>query len=152
MRVYNRKAPASFAIKEKLEAGIVLSGAEVKSVRQGRVDLSGAYGRIIGSEAYLVGAKIFPYQDTRYANYNPSRTRKLLLHKREIIALKSKITQGNFTLVPLSLYIRNNLVKLELGLAQGKKKFEKREDLKKKELKRKTEQELKEIQRLGKMR
>lgn len=135
-----------YNILEKFEAGIHLTGAEVKSVKGGHMSLDGAFVRIIGSEAYLVNAQIFPYPNARTENYEPRRTRKLLLHKKEIIALKTKTEQSGLTLVPISCYTTSHrrevvvgqshasnkagLVKLEIAIARGKKKFEKREALK----------------------
>jgi len=141
MRVLNRRAFHDFHLLEKLEAGIHLTGPEVKSVKGGHMSLAGAFVRIIGSEAYLVNAQIHPYPHARLENYDPKRTRKLLLHKKEIIALKSKLASG-LTLVPLSCYTKQGLVKLELALARGKKKYEKREAIKRRDLERKMEEEL----------
>ncbi|RJQ27430.1 SsrA-binding protein SmpB [Candidatus Parcubacteria bacterium] len=145
VQIHNKTAPASFKIFEKIEAGIVLLGSEVKAVRGGHADLTGSYVKIMESEAYLVNAKIFPYKFSRIEGYDESRTRKLLLHKREIIALKSKISQGNFTLTPLSMYVSNSVIKLEIGLSKGKKQFEKKKLLKEKDIQRDIERELKEI-------
>lgn len=148
MKIFNKSAPSSYHIFEKVEAGIVLTGAEVKAVKTKRADLTGSYVKIIGSEAYLVNAKIYPYEYARTEGYDEARTKKLLLHKKEIIALKSRLAQGNLTLVPLSLYERNGFIKLELGLGQGKKKYEKKRDLKKRDLERETKQELKNVIKL----
>lgn len=145
IRIFNKTAPASYKITEKFEAGIVLLGSEVKAVRQGHADLTGSYVKIIGSEAYLVNAKIFPYKFSRIENYDEARTRKLLLHKKEIIALKSRLAQGKFTLVPLSIYTKNDFIKLQIALASGKKKFEKKREMKQKDLQREAEQELKRV-------
>jgi SsrA-binding protein len=142
MKITNRQAPRAFAIEEKLEAGIVLMGSEVKAIRQGHADLSGAYVKIMGSEAYLVNARIYPYEYARVENYDEKRTRKLLLHKRQIIALKSRLAEGKFTLVPVSMYI-NHIIKLELALARGKKKFDKKRDIKKRDMDRQAQIELK---------
>ena len=104
MKITNRRAFFDYQILERLEAGINLYGTEVKAIRQGHADLTGSHVRIMGSEAYLINAKIFPYQYARPENYDEKRTRKLLLHKSEIIALKSKTEGQNLTLVPLSIY------------------------------------------------
>lgn len=142
MKITNRRAYHDYHILEKLEAGIHLTGPEVKSVKGGHMSLEGAFVRIIGSEAYLVNAQIFPYPHARLENYDPRRTRKLLLHKKEIIALKTKINQQDLTLVPLSCYNKQGFLKLEIALARGKRKYEKREALKRKDLEREMEEEL----------
>lgn len=145
MKIRNKSAPSSFNIIEKIEAGIVLLGSEVKAVRGGHADLTGSYAKIIGSEAYLINAKIFPYKFARIQGYDESRTRKLLMHKKQIIAIKSRLDQGNLTLVPLSFYTHEGLIKLELGLARGKKKFEKKRALKERDIQREAERELKDM-------
>ncbi len=143
MKVFNKTAPANYKIKEKVECGIVLLGSEVKAVKEGHLDLSGSYVKIIGLEAYLLNTKIFPYKYARIDGYDESRTRKLLLHKREILTLKSSLSQGNLTIVPISMYTIGELVKLEIAVVAGKKKFEKREDIKKRDIKRQVEEETK---------
>ena len=144
MKITNRRAFFDYTIIEKFEAGINLTGQEVKSVKGGHLSLDGSYVKILGSEAYLVNAQIHPYLNARVENYDPNRTRKLLLHKKEIISLKSKIDQSNLTLVSLECYnTTHGLLKLTVGLAKGKKLFEKREALKKKDLDRQVEEELK---------
>lgn len=144
MKILNSK-PNISKILEKIEAGIVLLGSEVKAIRLGHVDLGSSYVKIIGSEAYLINAKIFPYEYSRIENYDEQRTRKLLLHKKEILALKSKLDQGNFTLVPLSLYIKNGNIKLEIALGKGQKAFERRKDSKKRVMERVAQRELKNL-------
>lgn len=144
MKIINRRAIRDFQILEKFEAGINLTGGEVRSVKTGHADLSGSFVRIIGSEAYLTNAKIYPYEYARPEGYDERRTRKLLLHKKEIIALKSRVEGSNLALVPLSIYTKDRLVKLEIALARGKKKYEKREAIKKRDLEREIEAELKE--------
>src|SRR3972149_4246692 len=111
MKITNRRAFFDYQLLDRFEAGINLYGHEVKAVRQGKAELAGSFVRIIGSEAYLVNAKIFPYEYARPEGYDERRTRKLLLHKREIIALKSKIEGSNMSLVPLSLYDTRHLIK-----------------------------------------
>ncbi len=142
MKITNRRAFFDYNIIERFEAGIHLTGPEVKSVKSGHMSLEGSFVRIVGSEAYLVNAQIFPYTNARLDNYDPRRTRKLLLHKKEIIALKTKIEQGNLTLIPIGCYNKRGLLKLEMALARGKKKFEKREAIKKKDIERSVEEEL----------
>lgn len=142
MKITNKKAFFDYEIHEKFEAGINLFGAEVKAIRLGHADLSGSFVKIVGSEAYLINAKVFPYQYARPEGYDERRSRKLLLHKREIIALKSRIDGANLSVIPLSLYTTNHLIKVELALGKGKKKFEKKEAKKKKDLQREIEQEM----------
>ncbi len=142
MKITNRKAFFNYQLLERFEAGINLYGHEVKSVRLGKADLTGSFIRIIGSEAYLVNAKIFPYQPGQIEGYDESRTRKLLMHKKEIIALKSKTDGANLALVPVSLYLKHGFVKVEIALGKGKKKYEKREAIKKRDIRRHIEHEL----------
>ena len=148
MKIFNKQAPSSYNILEKLEAGIALLGSEVKAVKGGHADLSSSYVKIIGSEAYLVNAKIFPYEYARVEGYDEARTRKLLLHKKEIISLKSRLAQGNLTMVPLSLYEKDQFIKVQLALSRGKKRVEKKRALKERDLKREAEIELKNMSKL----
>ncbi|MDO8620846.1 MAG: SsrA-binding protein SmpB [Candidatus Levybacteria bacterium] len=143
MRITNKRAFFDYEISDKFEAGIRLLGPEVKAVRLGHADLTGSFVKIIGSEAYLINAKIFPYQyAANLEAYDESRSRKLLLHKKEIISLKSKMEGSNLNIVPISLYTTKSFIKLELGLGKGKKKYDKKEAIKKKDIQRQTEQEL----------
>lgn len=141
MKITNRRAFHDYTVLETLEVGIHLTGPEVKSVKGGHADLTGSFVRIIGSEAYLVNAKIFPYEFAQEENYDSQRTRKLLLHKREILSLKSKTEGANCTIVPLSLYTKGPLVKVELALARGKKKYDRREALRRRDLQREMARE-----------
>jgi SsrA-binding protein len=143
MKITNKRAYHDYIITETLEAGINLLGSEVKAVRLGHVDLTGSFVRIRGSEAYLVNAKIFPYKYARPESYDERRTRKLLLHKREIFALKSKTEATNLTLVPVSMYTTHNLIKTALGIAKPKRQADKRQALKKKDLERELEEDFK---------
>lgn len=143
MKIINKSAPSNFVIIDRMEAGIMLLGSEVKAIKAEHADLSGSHIKIVGSEAFMVNAKIFPYKFARVEQYDEARTRKLLLHKREIVALKSRITQGGFTIIPLSLYDKNGYIKLEIGIAKGKKQHEKRAVLKKRVVDREIERELK---------
>lgn len=141
MKITNRRAFFDYQIFERFEAGINLYGAEVKAVKLGQADLAGSHVKIIGSEAYLVNAKIFPYKYAQPEGYDARRTRKLLLHKKEIIALKTKTKGEGLTVVPVSLYTtERNLIKVELALAKGKRKFEKKRAIKEKDLERELEQ------------
>lgn len=143
MKITNRKAFYNYFLLEHFEAGVHLHGAEVKAVRLGHIDLSGSFVRIIGSEAYLVNAKIFPYEYARPEGYDANRTRKLLLHKKQIISLKSKMEGSNLTVVPVSVYTKRVLVKVELALARSKKKFDKKQAAKQRDIDRETEEILK---------
>ena len=141
MKIFNKKATFEYKILERLEAGVNLTGAEVKSIKGGHAQLTGAFVRIIGSEAYLVNAQIFPYIYARPEGYDPKRTRKLLLHKTELIRLKSKLDGANLTLIPLSWYTKGPLVKLEVALARGKKEYEKREGKRREDQRRELDRE-----------
>ena len=140
MKIVNKRAYHDYEIEERMEAGINLIGAEVKAIRLGHADLTGSHIRIMGGEAYLVNGKIFPYQYARPESYDERRTRKLLLHKKQILALKSKMDGQNLTIVPLSLYTTGTLIKLEIALAKGKKQYEKKETIKQRDLDREQEQ------------
>lgn len=142
MKISNKKAYFDYQILETFEAGINLYGSEVKAVRLGRADLTGSFVRIIGAEAYLINANIFPYQSGQTEDYDAQRTRKLLLHRKEIISLKSKTDGANLALVPISLYFKHGFLKLEIGLGKGKKQYEKRESIKKKDIQRHIEHEI----------
>ncbi len=143
MKIPNRKATFDYQLLDKFEAGINLHGAEVKAVRAGHVDLAGSFVRIINNQAQLVNAKIFPYAFARVDTFDTTRTRKLLLHKKEIISLKSKMDGANLTIVPVSLYTTHGLIKIELALAKSKKKFDKKESIKNRDIDRDTEREIK---------
>ena len=145
MKITNRRVFFDYSILERFEAGINLYGAEVKAVRLGHADLTGSHVRIMGNEAYLINAKIFPYQYSRPEGYDEKRTRKLLLHKREIIALKSKTEGQNLTLVPISMYTTKSFIKVEIALGKGKKQYDKKEAIKKKDIQREIEQEMEEV-------
>jgi len=122
----NRRARHEYALDETFEAGIVLTGTEIKSIRAGRVNLAEAYARIEKGEAWLIGAHIAPYEQGNRNNHEPTRTRKLLLHRDQIAELVGRTQAKGFTLVPLKLYIRSGLAKLELGVGRGKKTYDKR--------------------------
>lgn len=134
----NRKAYHNYFIQDTIEAGIVLTGTEIKSIRSGRVSLGEAYVRPEGGELWLVGAHIARYEAASYQSHEPTRRRKLLLHRREITALTSKMAEKGFTLVPLRLYIKGRIAKLEIGQAKGKKLYDKRESI----IRRETEREM----------
>lgn len=139
----NPRAYFDYDILETFETGLVLSGQEVKAVKANKVSLRGAYVKIINSQPVLLGAIISPYQPNNVpADYDPQRTRSLLLKKKEVRDLFEKITATGATLVPLKIYSKHNLIKLEVGLARGKKKYDKRETLKKREVEKKIRREL----------
>ncbi len=139
MRVINKRARFNYRLIDELETGISLTGKEVKAVRAGLVDLTSAHGKILRGEVYLVGAVI---NASRAQNYDPSRSRKLLLHKKEIVSLQNKMKQKKLTLVPTAMYTRGRLIKLKLALAKIKRKFEKKETIKKRDIEREIEKEL----------
>jgi SsrA-binding protein len=122
----NRRARFEYAVEETLEAGIVLTGTEIKSIRAGRANLAEAYARIEHGEAWLIGAHIAPYEQGNRNNHEPTRTRKLLLHRDQIAELAGRTQAKGFTIVPLKLYIRDGMAKLELGIARGRKAHDKR--------------------------
>ncbi len=134
----NRKAHHLYSIEETYEAGIQLLGCEVKSLREGRANLSDSFARIVNGELFLYNFHISPYPHSLEAkNLDPTRTRKLLMHKREIKRLSGKVQEKGYTLVPLKVYFNERgLAKVELGLARGKKVFDRREDIKRRELDR----------------
>ena len=135
----NKKAWHNYFIEDKYEAGISLLGTEVKSLREGKANLGDSYGKIKNGEIFLVDAHISPYTHGNRFNSDPLRTRKLLLHKKEIRRLIGKIQEKGFTLIPLRLYFSNGKAKVELGLAKGKKLFDKRETIKRKTMERDME-------------
>ncbi len=145
MKIYNRKFKRDYQEVEKLEVGIALTGAEVKSVRAGRIRLEDAFVKIIGSEVVLINAEISIYEFARPQGYDLRRSRKLLLHKREIIRLKTKMaSHSGLTLVPVSCYNKASLIKLEVALAKGRKSLEKKRLDKAKDVKRQEQREAKE--------
>ena len=140
----NRKARFEYFIEETIEAGIALKGTEVKSVRQGKCNIKEGYAQIVGGEAYLFNVHISPYEQGNIYNQDPIRSRKLLLHKREIRKLIEYVAQKGYTLVPLTVYIKDGLVKVEIGVGRGKKLYDKREDIARKDAERKIQRQLKE--------
>ena len=136
MKIINRKAGFNAEIQDHFEAGIILTGAEVKAVRLGQADLTASFAKIRGQEMYLYNVRIFPYQYARPDGYDERRTRKLLLHRKQILGLKAKMEGANLTLTPLSMYTTRGLVKVELGLGKPKKLFQKKQAIKKRDLDR----------------
>jgi len=139
----NKKAYHDYHIEEKFEAGIVLTGTEVKALREGKANLKDSYARVKDGEIFLVNAHISPYSCGNIYNHDPKRTRKLLMHAREIDRLLGKVKERGFTLVPLSLYFnKRNMAKMEIALAKGKTLYDKRESIKRKDEKRLREREI----------
>ncbi len=138
----NRKAYHEYYILDTFEAGMVLTGTEIKSIRAGRVNLRDGYATVQNDEAWLMNIHIAPYDQASRENHEPRRARKLLLHRREISRLLGKLQQKGLTLIPLQLYLKGHLAKVELGLAQGKKLYDKRAALKEKETQRQIAREV----------
>ena len=134
----NRKAYHNYLIGDSVEAGIVLTGTEIKSVRAGRVSLSDAYVRPEAGELWLLNAHIARYEASSYLSHEPTRPRKLLLHRKQIDSLTSKVLERGFTLIPIRLYIKDKVAKIEVALAKGKKLYDKRESI----IRRETEREI----------
>ncbi len=145
MRILNKRAPYDYELVEKFEAGINLLGQEVKAIRLGHADLTGSFARITGSEVYLINAKIYPYEFARSQDYDQKRTRKLLLHKKQIIAIKTKTEGANLTIVPVSLYTTRNLIKVELAIGKPRKLINKKERIKKADQDRDIQRTLKDF-------
>ena len=139
----NKKAYHDFFIDEKLEAGISLYGTEVKSLRMGKCSIKEAYVHVVGGEAFIYGMNISPYEKGNIFNKDPLRERKLLLHKKEISRLAGVQSEKGFTLMPLRVYFKRGKVKVEVGIARGKKLYDKRQDIAKRDLKRETERQFK---------
>jgi SsrA-binding protein len=143
----NRKAFHDYSILEQVEAGLSLTGTEVKSVRAGRVNLRDSFARAQGGEMWLWNAHIAPYEQGNRWNHEPTRTRKLLLHRREIAHLAAEAKQGGFTIVPLSVYDKKGNIKVQLGLAKGKRQYDKRESIAKREAQRDIDRAIRAAQR-----
>ncbi|MCB6609822.1 SsrA-binding protein SmpB [[Clostridium] symbiosum] len=139
----NKKAYHDYFIDEKYEAGIELYGTEVKSLRMGKCSIKESFIKVENNQVYVYGMHISPYEKGNIFNKDPLRTRKLLLHKLEIRKMQSKIKEKGYTLVPLQVYFKGSLVKVEVGLARGKKLYDKRDDIAKKDAKREIEREFK---------
>ncbi len=141
----NPTAYHNYNIEDKLEAGIVLTGTEIKSIRNGKANLKDCYAYIKNREVYICGMHISPYEQGNIFNKDPLRDRKLLLHKKEIDKLIGLTKQKGYTLVPISIYFQGSLVKVELGIGKGKKLYDKRQDLAKKDAQRQIEHNLKSL-------
>ncbi len=143
----NKKAWHDYFVDEKYEAGIALFGTEVKSIRAGAVNLKDSYCSVKDGELFMLGVHISPYEKGNIFNREPRRERKLLMHKREIMKINGALTQKGYTLVPLSLYFSGKNVKVELGLCRGKKLYDKRDTIAKKEVNREIDRKMKEFNR-----
>ncbi|UTR15960.1 SsrA-binding protein SmpB [Salipaludibacillus sp. LMS25] len=142
----NKKARHDFHIEETYEAGMVLTGTEIKSIRNRRVNMKDSFARVAQGEAWLHNLHISPYEQGNRYNHDPVRTRKLLLHRKQISQLIGLTQQKGYTLVPLKIYIKNGVAKVLIGLGKGKKKYDKREDLKQKDAKREIQRAFKDNQ------
>lgn len=142
MRIINRKAYHTYHILEKFEAGVALLGSEVKTLRQGRAELSDSYVKVLGDQLFLVNTNIPKLVQTSQLNYDPLRSRKLLLHRGQINSLVGKVSRQGYSLVPISIYDKHNMFKVEVGLARPKKEYDKRRAIKEKDHIRRIEQEL----------
>ncbi|RKY39171.1 MAG: SsrA-binding protein [Candidatus Omnitrophota bacterium] len=145
----NRRAKFDYTILESLEAGIQLKGNEVKSLREGKVSLRDSFARVENEEVFLYNLYIAPFSHNSDSNYDPLRLRKLLVHKKEIERLSAKVKEKGITLIPLSLYFKRGLVKVELGVCKGRRVYDKREKIKKREMEREMRR-MKTIERKGK--
>ena len=143
MEILNRKARYDYEIEQVYEAGIVLTGTEIKSIRLGKVNLKDSYVIVRNGELFLLNTHISSYEKGNIFNHDEDRTRKLLMHKKEILRLGSKVELLGYTLIPLKLYFKNGKVKVEIGLAKGKRNYDKRETIKKRDLEREVSREYK---------
>tara|TARA_B100000900_G_C20508736_1_gene687039 strand:+ start:570 stop:1022 length:453 start_codon:yes stop_codon:yes gene_type:complete len=139
----NRKAYFNYHILEKFESGIVLKGSEVKSIREGKISIKESYIRFIKNELFAVGMNISEYSNQGYSLHDPQRVKKLLLNKKELIEIKQYIDQKGHTIVPITVYLKNGRVKIEFGIAKGKKLWDKRKDKMDKDIKRNIDRKLK---------
>ena len=143
IEINNRKAKFDYEIVDTIEAGIVLKGTEIKSIKLGNANLKDSYAIIKNNEVFLLGMHISPYKEGNIFNHDELRTRKLLLHKKEILKLNNKLVLEGYTLVPMKLYFKKNRAKILLGLAKGKKLYDKRETIKKRDLDREIKKQYK---------
>ena len=141
MEIINRQASHNYFITDTYEAGIVLTGTEIKSIRNGKCNIKDSYAIIKNYEAYLLNAHIALYEQGNIFNHNETRTRKLLLHKKEILKLKDKVELEGYTLIPLKIYFKSGIAKISLGVCKGKHTYDKKEALKEKDIKRELAKE-----------
>lgn len=145
MEITNRKAKYDYEIEETYEAGIVLKGTEIKSIRNGKAQLKDSYAIVKNNEVFLLNMHISAYDKGNIFNHEETRTRKLLLNKKEILKIRDKIAQEGYTLVPIKVYFSKNKAKILLGIARGKKTYDKRETIKKRDMEREVRKQLKQI-------
>jgi SsrA-binding protein len=145
--VQNKKASHDYFIEETIEAGIVLTGTEIKSIRHGRANLKDSHAKIVNGEAFLWNMHISPFEQGNRHNVDPTRTRKLLMHKQQIFKMMGHVKEKGYALVPLQMYIKNGYAKVLIGLAKGKKNYDKRQDLAKKDAQRDIERALRDRQK-----
>ena len=143
MEILNRKAKYNYQIFETLEAGIVLTGTEIKSLRLGKANIKDSYARVKNNEVFLINMHISSYDNGNIFNHDETRERKLLLHKKEILKFRDKIKLEGYTLFPLKVYLKDGRAKVLIGLAKGKKNYDKREDIKKRDIERSIRAKLK---------
>ena len=143
MEINNRKAKYDYEILSTIECGIVLTGTEIKSIRNGNANLKDSYAVILGNDVFILGMHISEYKEGNIFNHDEKRTRKLLLHKKEILKLFNKVELDGNTLVPIKLYFKGNKAKILLGLAKGKKTYDKRETIKQRDINREVQKQLK---------
>ena len=143
MEILNRKARHDYFIEEEYECGIVLTGTEIKSIRDGKANIKDSYAIIRKNELFLLNMFISHYKEGNIFNHNETRTRKLLMHKKEILKLNNKITLQGYTLIPLKVYFKSNKAKVLLGLCKGKKNYDKRESIKERDIKRQLDKDTK---------
>ena len=143
MEILNRKAKYNYQISETVEAGIVLTGTEIKSLRLGKANIKDSYARVKNNEIFLINMHISSYDNGNIFNHDETRERKLLLHKKEILKFRDKIKLEGYTIVPLKVYLKNGKAKVLIGLAKGKKNYDKREDIKKRDIERSIRARLK---------
>lgn len=143
MEIQNRKAKYDYDILETYEAGIVLKGTEIKSIRKGAANVKDSYALIRNGEIYIIGMHISKYEEGNIFNHDETRTRKLLLHKKEIKKIKGNVEKEGMTIIPIKLYFKKNKVKILLAVAKGKKNYDKRESIKKKDIERQMQKEYK---------
>ncbi len=143
MEIVNRKAKYNYQIFETIEAGIVLTGTEIKSLKMGKANIKDSYARIKNNEIFLINMHISSYENGNIFNHDETRERKLLLHKKEILKFRDKIKLEGYTIVPLKVYLKNGRAKVLIGLAKGKKNYDKREDIKKRDIERSIRARLK---------
>lgn len=143
MEIINRKARYDYEVEETYEAGIALKGTEIKSIRNGKAQLKDSYAIVKNEEIFLLNMHVSLYEKGNIFNHEETRTRKLLLHKKEILKIRDRINQDGYTLIPIKVYFKQNKAKILLGIARGKKNYDKRETIKKRDIERELKKEIK---------